>query len=52
VDLHRSFPAVVDQLSAAGRLTSGNVDDFADFPEPVAGVEPLDVTMDAVRGDR
>lgn len=52
VDLRRSHHTVIEQLSSTGRLSSSNDDDFADFPEPVAGVEPLAVTLDVLRGDR
>ena len=52
VDLHRSHPTVIEHLGASGRLSPGNDDDFADFPTPGEGQEPLEVTMEAIRGDR
>ena len=52
VDLVRSHVTAVDQLSAAGRLSAGNKDMFEDLPAPTAGVEPLEDSLDAVRGDR
>lgn len=52
VDLHAAHLTVIEQLTAAGRLSPPGDDDFADFPGPGTGVEPLERTIDAVRADR
>lgn len=52
VDLQRSRSSVIDQLTATGQLSIASDDDFTDFPVPSTGVEPLEVTLDALRQDR
>ena len=52
VDVRRSRRGAVDRLAAAGLLSAGSGDDFGDFPPPVDAVEPLDETLDALRGSR
>jgi len=52
VDLQRSCPSVIEQLTATGRLSAPSGDNFADFPEPGVGFESLADTLDALREDR
>jgi len=52
VELQRSRSSVIEQLTATGQLSITGDDDFTDFPAPSAGVEPLGVTLDALRQDR
>ncbi len=52
VDLQRSFPSMIEQLTSAGRLSTASDDDFADSPEPGDGLEALADTLNALRRDR
>jgi len=52
VELQRSRSSVIEQLTATGQLSITGDDDFTDFSAPAAGLEPLGVTLDALRQDR
>ena len=52
VEVRRAAPDLFAELTAAGLLSPGSDDDFADFPEPAVGIEPIDASVDAVRSDR
>lgn len=52
VELRRASASVLGRLEAVGLLTPGQEDDFADFPSPAPGLEPLEETLDALRGER